>query len=69
MSESSTSTTTTESSSRSDALADLLDRLKRAEATCRRLHDTAYTAQERLRLSGKAQGIAVARSYVEEYLR
>lgn len=53
-------------------LNDLRGRLERAEATCTKLATTAYERGQggtEARLAGKAQGLALAKSYLDEYLR
>jgi hypothetical protein len=47
---------------------DLRDRLQRAEDALKS-HAKASSGNERSRLEGKAQGVYLARTYVEEMLR
>lgn len=52
-----------------DVLADLRDRLARAESELRSMAMGSTSPAEIVRLGGKRQGVALARSYVDEALQ
>lgn len=52
-----------------EVLTELIDRMQRAQNTLMRLAETAHTLHAKTRYEAKADGMSVARSYVEEYLR
>lgn len=58
-----------ERATESDVLRDLRDRLTKAASTLDASVDTYWEAAERSRLRGKAEGVRLALSYVDEALR